>query len=1132
MESELEGLPALFVLVAAPLLAAPLAPLTPHVRRAVYIKKVPPEDFTRHGSGLVALRRLYNPQWLNDYIEYMRRWKCRKATAVTVQQRMPLTHGPHVLMHDLHNLKTFMYGWWPMQFPGLIDDAALHTWATTLAAHKSGMQKRIAARHRDLTPPFDEVLDRGSALRRDQLHAVKRAAHGIVVDASEMLGYDDGTGACAHNFWGMTDAQIKEVSQAATVFLLVGTYGVGVRPQVIGNLNVACFVDLMIPTGTNVARDPLKEKVRRGAADAEGYFIAPEVRADTRDVVQRCVAMFHGVSFKDAVRIDSSSPFNFWFKRMKAEANRISAISAAAGLVQSSIMLDGRFNGAVRLNAENVHDQFVAATVPGTLYLRDVVPRPPAHFYMTPLLLKRALVTLAVLEYTKGLGPFAKHSPRDFTFWLNSQLNSGQSTADGATAIGRYSYIGLSQQVPDRAAPTLSQRTGVEAQTRAAVAGATTVRGGAPDLDAAVTDRAISDAGRRRVHFASRSRAFAALLHGEESRHADVARAVAGFRLTMAYSSLLHANDATAMDLERQLAASEPADGPHPLLVDACEDGGADSSLVWLRMACVAAGVTVVLLAGEQLTVVGGEDEAAPVAHMWPAGDVALFDGGHLGLCRASEWAPPARPVRQRAAPPHAPAAAGRFVDQCAWARQYLTDPASGVAEAISVQPPLQLPGRSSAARQHGRAYIFLVGMRHQPAGPIGDLGDPTDLSDLQVRIWHRGTGSNGGWRCSFHGTALGRCSDCTAAGACLQHERVPALTCFRCSTPDLGAAARLAVELNGHTIESDTPSLDGDVAAARASRLHGASSDGDQQFIADVLDSSAEQDTNVLGLLTRRDLCTLGPGGHLNDMIVNRYLQLVTGWALKHRRRHVLCLSTHCYSLYAEHGLDDRVARLIGPAVCSGGVFQHDLVLVPINEPGHWILAAVNLVDNTFALYDSVERTDADMEQRSANYCRQMVSFLKVAPRPAPPARLLAQRHTFRRMRRLSTRRGRAATGASVGGAVSLATRPRRRPWPARRGALDQTPSSGQHRPMWSMADGARATQSRATPSTVASFCCRPPSCWHRAPLLYRFTSPKTTCPSFGSRCCSSCAVVPCFPARLPTHSRFQFHLQAQCSW
>ncbi|RKP02352.1 hypothetical protein CXG81DRAFT_10871 [Caulochytrium protostelioides] len=141
-------------------------------------------------------------------------------------------------------------------------------------------------------------------------------------------------------------------------------------------------------------------------------------------------------------------------------------------------------------------------------------------------------------------------------------------------------------------------------------------------------------------------------------------------------------------------------------------------------------------------------------------------------------------------------------------------------------------------------------------------------------------------------------------------------------------------------------------------------------------------------------DIATLRPRAWVNDEIINFYGQLIMDRAKQHPDAYPSCLffNTFFYPTLIERGYAG--VRRWGKR--AGGVFQRDLVLVPVHLGVHWTAAVVDFRRQEVAYYDSMLgdnpalfdalRTYLDAEHRSDKGTpMDWTGWRFVAPRPIP---------------------------------------------------------------------------------------------------------------------------------------------------
>ncbi len=132
-------------------------------------------------------------------------------------------------------------------------------------------------------------------------------------------------------------------------------------------------------------------------------------------------------------------------------------------------------------------------------------------------------------------------------------------------------------------------------------------------------------------------------------------------------------------------------------------------------------------------------------------------------------------------------------------------------------------------------------------------------------------------------------------------------------------------------------------------------------------------------GVATKKVSVTYGDArrllydGQLNDTICNAYINLLNNMAQGKRSGHCDTENTFtrcvtCTFLSTKTGGFRAYDVVYRPFVGSKTMHTVDLCIVPIHLPGHWVLVAINNVNETMTWFDSMRQYDAGMRAKVAH--------------------------------------------------------------------------------------------------------------------------------------------------------------------
>ena len=107
---------------------------------------------------------------------------------------------------------------------------------------------------------------------------------------------------------------------------------------------------------------------------------------------------------------------------------------------------------------------------------------------------------------------------------------------------------------------------------------------------------------------------------------------------------------------------------------------------------------------------------------------------------------------------------------------------------------------------------------------------------------------------------------------------------------------------------------------------------------------------------LTAHDICTLLPGQHLNDVIVNHALQLLSSQGSTPTPDGKQKFYVWNNFLIMEIAAQEDVSRWKSKAGIKS-LYEYDFHLIPIYLNAHWILAKVDLQHQTITIFNSISQ-------------------------------------------------------------------------------------------------------------------------------------------------------------------------------
>jgi sentrin-specific protease 1 len=135
---------------------------------------------------------------------------------------------------------------------------------------------------------------------------------------------------------------------------------------------------------------------------------------------------------------------------------------------------------------------------------------------------------------------------------------------------------------------------------------------------------------------------------------------------------------------------------------------------------------------------------------------------------------------------------------------------------------------------------------------------------------------------------------------------------------------------------------------------------------------------------IKRCDMVTLKGLNWLNDNVINGYLSLIVersqaGQDATPRLPKVWAPSTFFYSKLKDDGYP-AVKRWTKPNKCPGGIFSHDIMIVPVHLKMHWACGFLDFRKKTIELYDSLGISETIFFKIMRNYIVAEAADKKVA--------------------------------------------------------------------------------------------------------------------------------------------------------
>ena len=118
-------------------------------------------------------------------------------------------------------------------------------------------------------------------------------------------------------------------------------------------------------------------------------------------------------------------------------------------------------------------------------------------------------------------------------------------------------------------------------------------------------------------------------------------------------------------------------------------------------------------------------------------------------------------------------------------------------------------------------------------------------------------------------------------------------------------------------------------------------------------------------------DFSTLLPGKWLNDEIINSYFELITMRSAKLAKLfkagvpRCIMFNSFFYTTLNVNGNGYNYSRVSRWTRKYTDLFEYDKILVPVNQPAHWVLVVINLAKKAVEYYDSLGGEDSACTKR-----------------------------------------------------------------------------------------------------------------------------------------------------------------------